>query len=384
MTYLVPTLRLYRDAMAAYILAIPKTGFKPNPNTGRIWNPVGVVWHNTAEPDLKTWAGYSEAQKDHWGDNYDAYCKTTQRWHSGPHCVATPEPWSVVLCDPLADGIHDSCRNVNYFGVETVGNFEKGADDPLTGAGLMAMQSAANIIAALCVRFDWDPHTAIDFHRNCKADAHACPGSLVTDEWAIGLVVARIAEIKGMSMTATPTPIPTTSPPAPTPQTYTVELPVWPPSGNVFFQNAARCFNKWIALGLNPTVAYGLVANAEAESAFEVKAVGDNDTAYGVYQWHWTPRGAAILAATGIDVRSDPKIENHVAAAYWELTHLFAASWAQIQQAKTALDAGSLVCTMYERAGAAFAVERRGAMAERWLAYFAANPDILKDNPPQG
>lgn len=392
MSFLSPVLRFERDAMAAFILAIPKTGFKANPNTGAVWAPKGVVWHNTALPDLKIWASYSEAQKEAWGNNYDLFCKTTQRWHSGPHFLGTPEAWSMALCDPLADGVHDSCRNANYFGVETVGNFEVGADDPHSGAGLAAMQAAANIIAALCVRFAWDPHVAIDFHRNCKADGHPCPGSLVTDTFAIGLVEARIAEIKGDAQHApaiaaiapsAPAPLANLLPGAPTPQAYTVELPVWPPADNAFFALAARSLNKWMALGAPERAGYGLIANAEAECAFDVKAIGDNDTAYGLHQWHWTPRGAAILAATGIDVRSEPTVEKHVEAAYWEFTHLFAATWAKVIASTTAADAGSLVCIEYEGAGAAYAPQRRAAMAERWLKFFADNPGFLAAHPAE-
>jgi hypothetical protein len=195
MTYLVPTLRLDRDAMTKYILAIPKTGFKYSPNTGLFWNPVGVVWHNTGVPSTKLWESWSPTTKEAWGDNLDAYYKNQERWHSGPHFVGTPETWSFVLCDLLADGVHDSCRNRNYYGVETVANAEVGGDDPKSGACLAAFQASANIIASLCARFKWNPRTAIDFHRNCKADGHACPGSLVTDDWAIGLVETRLAEI---------------------------------------------------------------------------------------------------------------------------------------------------------------------------------------------
>lgn len=163
-----------------------------------------------------------------------------------------------------------------------------------------------------------------------------------------------------------------------------VELPVWPPAGNPFFALAARCLNKWVALGAPVRAAYGLIANAEAECAFNVKAVGDNDSAYGLHQWHWTPRGASILAATGIDVRSEPTVEKHVEAAHWEITHLFAASWAKVIAATTAAEAGSLVCIYYEGAGAAHAPERRAAMAERWLKFFADNPDFLSAHPAQG
>jgi hypothetical protein len=199
MTFLASATRFDLQAMTGYILAIPKIGFKPNPNTGRVWNPKGVVLHNTAAPSLGQWAHYSDSQKQNWGNNLNTYYKGMQ-WHSGPHFCGTPESWSLVLCDPLADGVHDSCRNADYFGVETVGNFAPGADDPASGPGLAAMKASANIIASLCARFDFDPDTAIDFHRNCKRDGHACPGARVSDGSVIALVKARLAEIRGPAL----------------------------------------------------------------------------------------------------------------------------------------------------------------------------------------
>ncbi len=196
MTFLADAKRLDLPAMTDYILAIPRAGFQPNPNTGRVWNPTGVVLHNTAAPSLGQWARYSDAQKQNWGNNLNNYYRG-MHWHSGPHFCGTPESWSLVLCDPLADGVHDSCRNATHFGVETVGNFAPGADDPASGPGLAAMKASANIIASLCARFGLDPDTDVDFHRNCTADNHACPGARVSDAWAIGLIRTRLAEIRG-------------------------------------------------------------------------------------------------------------------------------------------------------------------------------------------
>jgi hypothetical protein len=183
MTFLPHAPYLDADEMAKFILAIPETGWT--------WSPVGVTWHNTASPSLAQWDGWPEAVREAWGDNYDHYCKIDQRWHSGPHFCATPDK-SFVLCEPRADGVHASCFNRDHFGVETVGDFRAGADDPLSGRGLAAMQSAANIVAALCLRMGWDPEKAINFHRDCLQDHHPCPGALVTNEWAIGLVKARM------------------------------------------------------------------------------------------------------------------------------------------------------------------------------------------------
>lgn len=196
MTFLANPLRLDRDAMVKYILDIPKVGFKLNPNTSRMWDPRGVTWHGTASPSLGQWNTYSETQKTNWGVNLNAYYRG-MGWHSGPSFCGTPETWSLVLCDPLADGVHCTCTNATDYGVETVLNAVDGGDDPKDGQGLASMLASANIIAALCIRFGWNPDKSINFHRQCTVDRHSCPGILVDSSWAISLVNERIAEIKG-------------------------------------------------------------------------------------------------------------------------------------------------------------------------------------------
>lgn len=203
MTFLPHTIYLSLDDMVTYILAIPTTGWS--------WKPVGITWHNTGNPTLKMWDAYPQAVKNAWGDNLDHYYRTdpTTHWHAGPHAAGTPDE-GIVLGEFTANGVHSRCYNSDHFGIETVGDFRTGGDDPLTGRGLLSMQSSANIIAALCKRMNWVPGNVINFHRQCTQDHHACPGDLVTDAWALGLVTARLAVLNGSS----PAPI---APPAPVP-----------------------------------------------------------------------------------------------------------------------------------------------------------------------
>jgi hypothetical protein len=160
--------------------------------------------------------------------------------------------------------------------------------------------------------------------------------------------------------------------------------PPWPAPGSPFFGLAARCMNKWLALGAPWIAAIGMVANGQAECGFNVTLVGDHDRAFGLQQWWWNPRGAAILAATGIDVRHDPLLEHHVEAAWWEITNRYPKVWADACAATSVNDAAQLICRGYEGASALYADVRRGMMADAWDVYFKANPSILTDNPPQG
>jgi hypothetical protein len=194
MSYLDHAAYIKNEDITKAILDIPKTGFKPNPNTGVTWSPIGVTWHNTSNPSLGLWNSWKEETKRAWGDNLISYYKGLG-WHAPPHAVATPEGYAIQLGDWLADGVHASCYNRDHFGVETVGNFATKGDDPTTGRGLEAMQSAANIIASLCKRFGWDPTKSVNFHRQCTADNHACPGNLVSQKFAFQLVKDRLAQL---------------------------------------------------------------------------------------------------------------------------------------------------------------------------------------------
>ena len=205
MTFLPQPYYLDRDDMVKFILSIPTMGWT--------WKPVGITWHNTGSPTLKQWDAYPAAVKAAWGANLDHYYKIDEGWHAGPPFAGTPDN-SFVLCEPRASGVHASCFNSDHFGVETVGDFRTGSDDPLSGRGLASMQSSANIIAALCKRMGWEPAKVINFHRDCPRDGHPCPGNLVTNSWAINLVEVRLTQLNGPTAPPAPLyvpPVPTTS-----------------------------------------------------------------------------------------------------------------------------------------------------------------------------
>ena len=110
MGFLANPLRLDLPGMTDNILAIPKTGFKPNPNTGKMWAPKGVVLHNTAAPSLGQWAGYSDAQKQNWGSNLNIYYKG-MGWHSGPHFCGTPRVQNTAQCQAPTEA--PACTNAS-------------------------------------------------------------------------------------------------------------------------------------------------------------------------------------------------------------------------------------------------------------------------------
>ena len=377
MTYLAKAEYLTDDQVAADILAIPSTGFKPNPNTGRVWNPKGVTWHNAGNPGVGLWNKYSAAQKAAWGDNLNAGYKR-MGWHSGPHGCGTPSGYAIKLCDWQADGIHASCFNEDHFGFETIGNFCTGGDDPTTGDGLAAMKSTANMIAAICVRFKWDPREIVNFHRECAEDHHACPGNLVSNEFAWGLIEARMSEIIGSAAHAPALAAIAKVPTAPAPAFV---IPAWPPASNSMWARAAEIVNALRAKGAENPLIIAALANGYAESAVTPKIVGDNDEAFSIWQWHWSPRGERILAGCGVDVRSETSIAKLVDALWWEIGTVFPETLAKLKSAMTGEDAARIFCAEFEGAGAANAAERRVTEAAYLAVWLAKNESFIAAHP---
>jgi hypothetical protein len=152
-----------------------------------------------------------------------------------------------------------------------------------------------------------------------------------------------------------------------------IVLPIWPPaSDTAFFAAAREVFEQFRGYGLPIAGSLGMTANAEAESAFKIDIIGDDGSAHGIFQWH-SDRIAAIKKAIGVDIATAPPIDEQCAAAFWELQTLPALGLAQLRAVTTASEAGIAGCQFFERAGAAEAAERRGAMALRWSIYAAKN-----------
>lgn len=157
----------------------------------------------------------------------------------------------------------------------------------------------------------------------------------------------------------------------------TLKIPEWPPVGSPFFVRAAQVFNEWKLFGVSDDFAIAMLTNAEFESSLDPAAVGDNDTAYNLHQWHWVPRGWDIFAATRIDLRTETVIGKIVSAAWWELNNKEQKARDAILAATTAEDATRAACALFEGAGAANAVKRRALGATRWKQWIAENATFM-------
>jgi len=135
---------------------------------------------------------------------------------------------------------------------------------------------------------------------------------------------------------------------------------------------AAKIYQFWLGAGLSPAQACGLLAQADAESSLNETAVGDHVQAFGLDQWH-VSRIDAIRNSCGINLRKLPPLAAQLQAALWELQHTERHAFLQIKVAQTAYDAGYAACRFWERPARTAQYAKRGALAEKWAAYFKVN-----------
>ena len=151
-----------------------------------------------------------------------------------------------------------------------------------------------------------------------------------------------------------------------------------------YWITAAKVYNGLFSLSRRNPFSISGLANADMESAFKPSAVGDKGTAFGLWQHHWVPRGAKILAGTGIDVRIETDPFTCCRALWWELnnTRSYSRALSLMLQTSTVSIACPIFTAQIEGAGAPDAGARRvqdALLLSRWVA---DNPVFLAQFPP--
>lgn len=136
------------------------------------WKPIGIVWHNTAEPNLKRWHEFS---REHWMTGLESYYKGLG-WNGGPHLFCDDGEDGIGLFNPLnRRGTHSPSFNAQYIGIEHVGDYNTEDDD--SGPGLKVKTNGIIATAILCARLgipvDGDH---IKLHKEDPRTDHDCPG----------------------------------------------------------------------------------------------------------------------------------------------------------------------------------------------------------------
>jgi tail lysozyme len=130
---------------------------------------------------------------------------------------------------------------------------------------------------------------------------------------------------------------------------------------------ARLALDFFVKNGWSKEQAAGLVANIEAESEFNPRAVGDAGAAFGICQWH-ADRQADYRNAFGSSIR-DADYAAQLRFVTFELINGEKHAGDVLRGVDTAERAGEVVCTLYERPNDPDGHVRRsrGARAQDWF-----------------
>ena len=162
----------------AYLKTIPKP----------LW-ATSVTLHHAASPSLSDRPSGFSAQ--HMINLKDFYADT-KGWHTGPH-LFTDDRLIHGLTALSEAGTHARSFNAHSIGIETLGDYDRGNDDPKSGRGLACWKVSAAATVSL-LKWLGLPVNAktILFHREDPLTTKSCPGERVTKEWVLELCGAVI------------------------------------------------------------------------------------------------------------------------------------------------------------------------------------------------
>jgi hypothetical protein len=269
-----------------------------------------------------------------------------------------------------------------------VGDYSDEAFD--SGDGAKVRDLTVQALAILHHALGIDPET-LHFHKECLRDHHDCPGKNVVKADMIARVKAAMVRAVAPVATAKSRAIPvlaelvgavaasSSSPHSPSKDGRSSERPMAgegdakAPDEGSYNQRATKIYKFWLANGFTPAQASGLLAQADAESSLDPKAIGDHGQALGLDQWH-TSRVDAIRKGCGVDLSKLPPLEDQLKAALWELQHTEKPALARIKATTTAYDAGYDAARFWERPASTAQYAKRGSAAEKWAVQFGKHP----------
>lgn len=143
------------------------------------WRPSNICLHNTAAPNLDQWNA-TVRNDDIFADarqrllNLTGFYRDEKGWQGGPHLYITDQ--LIIVGNPLNKrGTHSTCFNGTHWGIEMVGDFNAEPFNPAI------RELTIGAMGAMCSLRGLDPK-AINFHKDCSADQHDCPGKNVTKQ----------------------------------------------------------------------------------------------------------------------------------------------------------------------------------------------------------
>lgn len=143
-----------------------------------------VCLHHTAAPNLaQRPKGFTIQHIENMRDFYKG-----MGWKSGPHLYTDED--QIFGMTPLTEtGVHAVSFNRSAIGIEALGYYSKGEEDPKSGRGLQVWQNTAQIVSQLLEWLNLSiSEKTVLFHRDDPKTSKDCPGSQIEKQWVIDLI----------------------------------------------------------------------------------------------------------------------------------------------------------------------------------------------------
>lgn len=161
--------RYTRAEFEALLSGLKFTSFKPQ----------FVVLHHTASPNLAIRPnGFSPQHLQ----NLRNYYEDTNGWSGAPHVFIDDQGDGIIVFQRMdRKGIHAASFNSKSWGVEMLGYYDKGKDDPTTGRGKIVYDNTMAALAIMCKALKVEAST-IKFHRDDPKTTKTCPGTAISKQ----------------------------------------------------------------------------------------------------------------------------------------------------------------------------------------------------------
>ena len=120
--------------------------------------------------------------------NLRSYYENELGWSAGPH-LFVDDHYISGMSGLHRRGVHAVSFNANSIGIEMLGSYDKGDNDPFNGRGYLVLNRTAKAVAILLKAMGLKAtKDTIHFHRDDPRTSKTCPGTAIEKDWFVSLV----------------------------------------------------------------------------------------------------------------------------------------------------------------------------------------------------
>jgi len=141
-----------------------------------------ITMHHTASPDLNMRPnGFTKKHMQYLREYY----QNELGWSAGPHLFIDDHQVS-GMSGLFRRGVHAVAFNSNSIGIEMLGYYDKGGDDPFNGRGKKVLENGFQVARILLDAMGLDINEdTIHFHRDDPNTSKTCCGDAISKSWFV-------------------------------------------------------------------------------------------------------------------------------------------------------------------------------------------------------